>query len=196
MSEFLPYKLHMAQPPYALTPISAYWEDLRFPATAVRVNPMAPEHPVLQLDPVGRLFRHNATDTVYLIAQLPHTYRPGSELRPHVHWCKTTAGPGNTGGVYWRLTYRWASIGAPIANAVSIGSAVPTVSDADTQNLHALTSLGKISGTGRKISDMLLMQLSRVHDNEADTYGASALLMEFDIHYQVSSPGSRSELVK
>jgi hypothetical protein len=193
MSEFLPFRIHNvptvgAQP----RPLAAYWEDLRFPATAIRTNP-ASEHPALQLDPVGRLFRHTDTDILYLIAQLPHAWRAGTTLQPHVHWAKTTAA---SGGVYWQLTYRWATIGDAIANAVSIGSAVPSVSDANTANVHALTRLGTISGSGKQISDMLLMQLSRVHNNEADDYGASALLMEFDIHYQVSSPGSRQEFIK
>jgi NAD(P)H-hydrate repair Nnr-like enzyme with NAD(P)H-hydrate epimerase domain len=43
---------------------------------------------------------------------------------------------------------------------------------------------------------MLLMTLSRVHNNAGDTYAADARLIEFDIHYQVISPGSRQEFVK
>jgi hypothetical protein len=193
VSEFLPFRIHNVPTVGGQSrPLAAYWEDLRFPATVLRSNPVN-ENPALQLDPVGRLFRHNATDTVYLIAQLPHSWRAGTALQPHVHWAKTTTA---TGGVYWQLNYRWATIGEVIANAVNIGSAVPSISDKNTANVHALTRLGAISGSGKKISDMLLMQLSRVHNNAADTYGASALLMEFDIHYQVSSPGSRQEFVK
>jgi hypothetical protein len=196
MAEFLPYRVHMVPGILAgqSKPISVYWEDLRFPATALRSNPVN-EFPAFSTDPVGRVFRNAQTDTLYLAAQLPHAWRPGTELRPHVHWVKQTNSP-MTGNVMWRLTYRWATIGEVIADAVSITSAVTTVSDGNTVNRHALTSLPPISGKGRKISDMLLMQISRLGSDAADTFGGSALLMEFDIHYQVSSPGSRQELVK
>jgi hypothetical protein len=193
VSEFLPYRTHNTPLIGGQShPIRAYWEDLRFPATVVRTNP-AQEHPALQLDPVGRLFRHTNTDTVYLIAQMPHSWREGTVLIPHVHWAKTTSA---SGGVYWQLSYKWAEIGKVISNAVVIGNSIAAVSDNNIANTHALTRIGEIDSSGKKISDMLLMQLSRVHNNSADTYGASALLMEFDIHYQVSSPGSRREFVK
>ena len=193
MSEFLPFKMHNL--PVAggqATRVSKYWEDLRFPATVVRTNP-ANENPAFDTTIPGRLFRHTATDVVYVIAQLPHAWRAGTTLQPHVHWQKTTSAEG---GVYWQLSYQWAAIGEALSDAVVIGSAVPAVSDADTANVHALTRLGSINSSGKQISDMLLMTLSRVHNNSADDYGASARLIEFDIHYQVSSPGSRQEFVK
>ena len=190
--EFLPFKTHMIPVTQQARPIISYWEDLRFPATVVRTNP-ANENPAFDTTIPGRLFRHTATDSVYVIAQLPHAWREGTTLRPHVHWQKTTSAEG---GVYWQLSYRWAAIGDLLSDAIAIGNAVPAVSDADTANVHALTNLGTISGEGKTLSDMLLMTLSRVHNNEADTYGASARLIEFDIHYEVSSPGSRGEFIK
>jgi hypothetical protein len=70
------------------------------------------------------------------------------------------------------------------------------VSDGNTANQHALTELGVIAATGKQVSDILICQLSRVHDNGADDYGADARLLEFDIHYQVDSRGSPSEFSK
>lgn len=179
--------------PYGIHQVDTYWEDLLFPATVLRRHPITNEHPAFDSTIPGLLFRHSATDSVYLIAQIPHAWAEGTVLRPHVHWTKTTDAAG---GVYWQLSYRWAGIGAVISEAVEIGSATANVADDDTANQHALTELGNIDATGKKISDMLLMVLSRVHNNEADDYGASARLLEFDIHYQVSSPGSRQEFIK
>jgi hypothetical protein len=193
MSEFMPYRMHNL--PVAggqARTISKYYEDMRFPATVVRTNP-ASEHPAFDTTIPGRLFRHTATDSVYVISQIPHAWREGTTLLPHVHWQKTTSA---VGGVYWQLSYRWASIGEALGDAVVIGNATPAVSDANTANVHALTRLGTILAGSKHISDMLLMTLSRVHDNAADDYGASARLIEFDIHYQVSSPGSRQEFIK
>jgi hypothetical protein len=193
MSEFMPFKMHNL--PVAggqARTVSKYYEDMRFPATTVRTNP-ASEFPAFDTTIPGRLFRHTATDSVYLIAQIPHAWREGTTLLPHVHWQKTTSAAG---GVYWQLSYRWASIGQALEDAVVIGSATPSVSDGNTANVHALTRLGNIPAAEKHISDMLLMTLSRVHDNAADNYGASARLIEFDIHYQVNSPGSRQEFIK
>ena len=193
MSEFLPFRIHNvptvgAQP----RPLAAYWEDMRFPAAAIQLNP-ATTHPELDTTIPGRLYRDGETDTQIVIAQIPHSWREGTTLYPHVHWHKTTSAVGN---VVWQLSYQWSPIGEGLTDAVELLGSVPAVSDANTANRHALTRLGSISGKGKTISDMLLMKLSRLGANEADTYGASARLIEFDIHYQISSPGSRQEFIK
>jgi hypothetical protein len=191
--EWRPFRAHSIVTNVAEPLTGVYWEDLRFPATVLRERPNQ-ENPAFDETTPGRLFRHTDTDSMYAIAQLPHAWREGSQLRPHIHWQKTTSAPG---GVYWQIEYKWAPIGeASDANFTPIGSAVPAASDADTANVHALTNLGTISGEGKTLSDMLLIKISRVHDNAADTYGAAARLIEFDIHYQVSSPGSRQEFIK
>lgn len=52
-----------------------------------------------------------------------------------------------------------------------------------TENEQLITSFGTISGAGKQISDTLLMKFSRVGGDAADTYGADARLLEYDIHY-------------
>ena len=192
VSEFLPYRTHMIPVTGQPRPLNAYWEDLRFPAAAIQLNPNQ-THPALDTDIPGRLYRDSQTDTQIIIAQIPHAWREGTVLQPHVHWHKTTAAAGN---VVWRLTYQWSAIGQPLGAVVTLTASTTSVSDGNTANQHALTRLGSISGEGKKVSDMLLMKLSRLGADDADTYGASARLIEFDIHYQVSSPGSRKEFVK
>ena len=101
--------------------------------------------------------------------------------------------------VYWQLQYRWAKIGEVMdASWTTIGASTVSTGtpDGDTANEHLITPLPTIDGTGAGISDMLICQLSRVHDNVADTYGADARLFEFDIHYQIDQPGSEQEFTK
>jgi hypothetical protein len=192
MSEFLPYKLHMAQQPYHLAPIESYWEELAFPAMAMRPKPSS-DHPEFDTTIPGLLFRHTATETSYVIAKLPYAWRQGTALKPHVRWQKTTTAAG---AVYWQLSYQWAPSGEALQDAVTSGSSTPLVSDADTAGVQALTRFASIDGADRTIRDMLLIKLSRVFDNAADTYAASARLLGFGVLYQVSSPGSRQEFVK
>jgi hypothetical protein len=102
-----------------------------------------------------------------------------------------------SGGVYWQLQYRWVGIGDVMAGSwTTIGSGTPTISDSNLQYKHALTQLGDITAVGKTVSDMLVMLVTRQPANAADTYGADAILLEFDIHYQVDSFGSNYEYYK
>jgi hypothetical protein len=166
------------------------WDDLRFPVQNLRVNPSTSK-PDFDFDTGTYRFDAADTESVVCIAQLPHSWLEGSILRPHVHWYKTTAAAGN---VYWQLSYKWAPIGAVIdASPTVLFSATAAVSDANTANHHAITALGDISGAGKKGSACLIMTVSRVGGNAADTYAADAALIEFDLHYQVYGLGSPQE---
>ena len=67
--------------------------------------------------------------------------------------------------------------------------------DNDTADQHLITSLGEISGSGKGISDMLIMKLSRLGSDAADTYGADCRLLEYDIHVYMNH-GSELEFSK
>jgi len=169
------------------------WEDLRFPAASI--NPTGVTGAAGRDADFGWLtFAYNTTQVAAVQIQLPHSWKEGSTLRPHVHWMKTTSA---SGGVYWQLEYRWVGIGDVMAGSwTTIGSSTPATSDSDTQYKHAITELGSITAVGKTVSDMLVAKLSRVHDNAADTYGAAVALLEFDIHYHVDSFGSNYEYYK
>ena len=167
------------------------WDDLRVPVTAI--NP-----PGLESDPdidttYGfALFSGSGTEVLFTAIQLPHSWAEGTVLRPHFHWMKTTSASGT---VLWQLDYRWAGIGDIMdGDWTTLSSSTPTVSDDNTAYKHALTALGDLDATGQTLSAMLICKLSRI--GGSDTYAADAALLEFDIHYQVDSPGSQTEYVK
>jgi len=174
---------------------NALWDDLQFPAAAI--NP-----PGLGSDPGydttngGYLFDANSTELLFFQAQMPHGWREGSSIRPHVHWQKTTSAAGN---VYWQLDYKKTPIGSVMDGAFTTlfnTSTVDGTPDNDTANEHLITALGDIDMTGNELSDMLVMKLSRIGGNGADTYGADARLLEFDIHYEIDGFGSGREFIK
>lgn len=163
------------------------WDDLRFPATVINPQGGASD-PDRNTNTGLLLFDSGVTELVFLAAQLPHQYKEGSDLSPHVHWMKTTSA---TGSVYWQLEYKWVRIGEVMdASWTTIASYTPTVSDSDTANKHAITPFSSISGTNTQISDMLIMKLSRIGGDTNDTYGDDAELLEFDIHYEIDHYGS------
>jgi len=166
------------------------WEDLRAPATVI--NP-----PGVEADPdwdatnIGWLFDAGGIEILYIIFQVPHSYKEGSDLYPHVHWQPTSTNGGN---VLWRIDYKWTNM-----DATDAGSTTPVelLAPGDGTVLkHQLDSFAVLDGTGKTISSILTIKLSRMGNDEDDTYTGDALLKEFDIHYQVDTVGSRAELVK
>lgn len=169
---------------------SPSWDDLRFPVQNLRINP-ATTKPDYDQDLVAYLFDAATTETVSGALQLPHDWNVGTELKPHVHWYKTTAAAG---AVYWQLEYKWHRIGQVVdAEWTTLFSAVAAVSDGNTANQHAITALGAIPAANNRVSDMIIFKVSRVGGNAADTYAADVGLLEFDVHYQRHGLGSERE---
>lgn len=172
------------------------WDDLRFPAQNLRI-PGTGTPPGTEAATGFLLFGASSTELVGGIAQMPHAWREGSTIKPHVHWQKTTSAAGN---VLWRLDYEIVNNGAvaPMAYGSQIESASPVAGtpDNDTANEILITSLGDIAMSGISISGHLLWKLSRVGGDASDTYGADARLLEYDIHFQIDSRGSIEEFTK
>jgi len=166
------------------------WDDLRFPATQIMVNPVLPK-PDFDETEVGYLMDPATTETLLIIAQMPHSWKLESAIVPHVHWMPTST---NTGAVLWRLEYKWVNINGTTPGA---WSTVDVLASADgVVGKHFISRFPEISGAGKGMSSLLSMKLSRIGGNASDTYTADALLKEFDIHYEIDTIGSREEMVK
>lgn len=166
------------------------YDDLRFPATQLRVNP-ATSLPNFDYTEIGFLFDDGSTETLYIIAQMPHSWKEESTIYPHVHWMPTST---NTGSVLWRMEYKWVSIGDTTPGSFT---SIDILDAADGIALkHQIAPFPAISGVGKGLSSILSIKLSRVGGDASDTYTADALLKEFDIHYEIDTLGSREEYVK
>lgn len=174
-----------------LHPIRPAYEDLRFPATAINPPGQASD-PDFDTAKNGWLFSPSGTETLYMIAQMPHAWKEGTTLAAHVHWEKTTSAAGSA---VWELVYSWSAYYEARTGDTTLTASTP-VADTDTLDTQMITAFSDISATGRQISDMLCMKLSRLGSDGGDDYGADARLLEFDIHYQIDSFGSSQEYSK
>lgn len=168
-----------------------YWDDLRFPVTGISIGGFA-SPPDVQTDTGLLLFDTAAVETVGILAQMPHAWKQGSAIRPHVHWAKTTDAAN---GVVWSMRYKKFGVG----DLQGAWSAIFTSTDieaADSTQKSMISTFPEIDMTGNTLSDLILIQLGRLVTDAGDTYGADALLYEFDIHYQIDSQGSRQEFIK
>jgi len=168
------------------------WDDLRFPAQGV--NPAgqtaAPTVDVVLTDfPGTLLFSGTIENVIAGIAQMPHAWKPGSTIKPHIHWSKTV---GSADAVSWVFYYRHIGFATetaeawvgPIAGTIFAGSQTVT-------NNHIITSFGDVAMTGKRESSCLCWQVRRLGNTDADA--ADARLYEFDIHYQVEKLGTSTE---
>jgi len=176
------------------------WDDLRFPATALN-PPGAASDPDVEAATGLLLFAPGATELIYALAQMPHSWKEGSDISPHVHWTKTTSAAGT---VAWQLKYKILPIGevgpGEWTDAGIVTSPVAGTPDNDTAWEHLLSAWDDISMqdgvSNYSLSTCILFELSRVGGNAGDTYAADARLLEFDVHYQLDSLGSEDEFVK
>ncbi len=167
------------------------WEDLRIGGSLrAGVNP-APTF--AQVAGLGNLYLYkfgaSTLDNLYCTIQLPHNWKEGTDIIPHIHWITEDS---NAGNIVWRLEYSWANYNS----TYSTSTIVETTVSNSTGLKHNMATFPTISGTGKTISSIILIRLSRNGTAAADTYASSVCLMDFDIHYQIDSLGSSTSTTK
>lgn len=148
-------------------------------------------------------FRESAgTDMMSFTVQLPHAWKEGTTIFPHLHWIpRTTAASGN---VEWKFDYSWINYdpATPEIFPAITTTTVTATSPAGgfTAKAHTITPLttanAGIDGTGKKISSILICRIWRKADNAADSYAYDAGVLFVDFHIQIDSWGSKLEYVK
>lgn len=176
--------------------VDTEWDDLRVPVSALA--PGATPADMIIYGPGGNVRIRGfdglvIVESMDFVAQLPHSYKIGSDIHPHVHWCPTTNAAGN---VIWRLDYYWVSINGLIPVLAQIDTGAVAASGAAWQHLVAEFPdiAGSPAGVPFGISSMLMCRIWR--DPGTDTYGDDAGLLEVDFHFQLDSVGSRQEHIK
>ena len=175
------------------------WEDLR---TEITVRSTGQKAPTLAAWLNG-LYLYEFDDAavasekeVFFAIQMPHAWKEGSTIFPHVHWTNKTA--GSAGQVArWGLEYTIAKPSAVFGSTTTIygetlGSGVIT-----SANSHLITPIGAgIDMTGTTLSTMIVGRLFRNSSHVNDNYAGIAGGLSFDIHYEVDSFGSSVEYTK
>ncbi|MBE2231033.1 MAG: hypothetical protein IAE96_10345 [Chitinophagaceae bacterium] len=140
----------------------------------------------------------SGTEAMSFTVQLPHTWKEGTTIYPHIHWLPKSTASGN---VEWNLDYSWVSYD-PVTPQVFPAHTTSTVvaNGPFTARSHVITALtpdnAGIDGTGQKISSILICRIWRNSSNANDTYSYDAGLLFVDFHIQVDGWGSRQEYIK
>lgn len=178
------------------------WNDLKVPVNATNKGTTnQPTWGVFRTNAAGNSqgvwlywFSSSIEQELYFIVQMPHSWKVGTTIYPHVHW---VSGSNVSGSVQWGLEYTWSNPGVVFANSNIITGTGYAVG-AGLANEHNITSLGTITpsvAVNDKISSILVCRIFRDVAVAGD-YTGEAGLLEIDFHYQIDSDGSREQLTK
>lgn len=174
------------------------WDDLRVPMSATKKGGVNdPNFAQVKDNGAGStgvftyLFDKNAEEELFFSAQFPHSRKSATDIVPHVHWSPIDA---DTGVVRWGLEYTWIDINGTFGNTSIVYVEDAGDGSADKQQVAAFSP---ISGSGIVgISSMLIGRVFRDAAHGNDTYDADAALLEFDVHFEIDTIGSRQATVK
>ena len=160
-------------------------DDLRVPASSVKLQGASiPSWGTLNNGLYTLNFEDNKSNQIIFVAQMPHKYKEGTDIYPHIHWLPTTA---NSGNVVWKFEYSWFNVNEAAPTSTTLSTTDATEGD----KKHQIASFGPIDGTGKKISSILVCRVWREGSDTDDTYSDKAGFLEFDFHYEVDAMGSR-----
>lgn len=144
-------------------------------------------------------FKDNSSvEAMSFTVQLPHSWKVGTEIFPHLHWMPKSTGTGN---VEWNFEYTWVNYNSvtpeifPAITTSTVVSTGPFIAKTHLITPLTVSNVG-IDGTNKTVSSILICRIWRKSDNTNDTYTADAGVLFVDFHYEMDTFGSRSEYTK
>ena len=178
--------------------LATVWDDVRVPVTATKPGVGVANVPDFATFIGGvktYLFDASTMEELYFTVQLPHKYKEGSKIYPHIHWAPMqNAGAATV--VRWGLEYTWLNNGDTGSTTTTNYTTAIMPSENPVAYKHYISEFSSIGGTGKKISSMLICRVFRDAANAADTLVGDAAMFEIDFHIECDSLGSSEEYVK
>jgi hypothetical protein len=143
------------------------------------------------------MFASNAEEELYFAVQIPHDYKIGSDIFPHVHWT-TVSGTPSEANVVWGLEYTIVAMGGsfPTTQTLKSGSVIASIGTPSGTGQHLINDFNAIDGTGLGISTVMVCRLYRAVTDPGDTFSNAVGFLGFDIHYEQDTHGSRLQWSK
>ncbi len=167
---------------------STVWDDLVVPAGQTKVG--ATLLPAYSPDSMCLVFTAETDDVAYYSFQLPHKYKPGTAIYPHIHWQQDGVTADDT---TWQITMTYRL--RPLGGTASAMSAEVSLSQKQeltytSGSFHNIAIYPPITMTNMAESSYVDIMLYR---KDADSGDANVYVKGFDIHYEVEKDGSANE---
>lgn len=170
------------------------WDDLRVePVVKGVAGGTTPSYDATGFDAL--LFLYTLPDVggkyLYFTAQMPHAWKEGSSVYPHIHFIPVGT---NTGQVDFIIKCAWAS---PFSSTVYTTGVDYTASyniAANSQYKHLIASnVTGITMTDKTLSSVGICRLDR---SASDSNASAVQILYIDIHHEVDGLGSDTEYSK
>lgn len=176
--------------------VNVFWDDLRVPAQNTKVKPTKTEPAFEEFTDELFVYKFDTSndddESVHFIAQMPHSYKEGSDIHPHVHWSPDNT---DTGNVRWQFEYIISNINGTFGSTAETETITEAADGVALK--HQLAEFTAISGTGLTISHIFICRLTRLSKEDVlDTFTGNACFLEFDFHFQKDMLGSHEETIK
>lgn len=164
------------------------WEDLMMPFTTGENATVG--YPTFNADSLWYNFVIDTSGItkciIYMPVQMPHRWKEGSTVYPHIHYHHVTA----QGTPTFKVKYKWVNTGSLTGDWKWL---TMETTSGTTNNTHQMCySTSGISGSGKTISSILLCMIYLTA--QTGTGGIDAY--QFDIHHEINSLGSNTETSK
>lgn len=146
-------------------------------------------------------FKNTGLDAMSFTVQLPHSWKAGSTIYPHLHWLPKNNDANASHQVIWNFDYTWVNYNTttpevfPAITTISIPTSGPFIA-----NTHLITPLtiGNVGldATGKTVSSLLICRIWRNSSAIGDNYSSDCGAISLDFHYEMDTFGSRSEYSK
>jgi len=168
---------------------TVHWDDLRFPFTQTKRG--SNDLPNFDYTDLGLLFPQNdATEKIYIIAQLPRHYEEHTGLRPHIHYIQD-----ETEVPVFKMDYRWYRNGDAVPESFTTLSTEATpVFEYSSGSILQILSFPEIEPISQVSKASSFVDIIVYRDDNVVT--GDLLAKEFDIHYRIDSLGSEQEFIK
>lgn len=169
------------------------WKNVEPQGYELKSGPLAPA--LQDFAPLSGLQLYAFTDSgdvneIFCRFEIPHDYKAGTDLRPHIHWSPSISTSGN---VEWSLDLIIGDDDTPFLSCCG-HKAVDAVVSADVYHSCEFSPFipGSVSGHTIQPGAIMLARLYRDSGADSDTYDGDARLLSFGIHYQAYAQGSTS----
>jgi len=176
------------------------WDDLRIvPGAFTFAGSSDPTLSNWQPTGSGATFKVYEFDNgkeVFFSTQMPHKYKQGTDLKPHIHWTPRARGVAESGNtVAWKIDYTIANVDGNLGASANVDL---TSTCSGVNERHEISASGTITGTNLTVSHIIIGRIYRDAGDswETNTAGNRPVLLEFDIHFQLDTLGSQQEGAK
>ena len=135
-------------------------------------------------------------DEVLVTVQMPHSWKLESTIFPHIHIvCLTDVTPTDHFAI--EFEYTWCDQDEDFAANTTLETIDEIDTGINTQYKHQLVNIptAGIDGTGHTLSSILMCRIKRVAAS-TDNYAGGIAILDFDVHYEIDTVGSRLILTK